>query len=273
MSELTPTEKIIYNEGERLIPGVTHALAEDIRHLSSYLFFRRVIETDRAITKKETKELRIVDLGCGVGHGCYAISKIQGVHVLGIDISPESLEYAHSHYGRPNISYQIAALPEFIPAMPEFDYVVSRGVFEHVPGGLRLALSAKWLYRLLFDVPYDEPEGGNPHHVLTGITEESFVGFPGAELFFQDLAGVIYDVRHKPPSPNMIICVQSRPELPEVSSLITFPVAACRPEQVPGFAMRADPAGVDRGKLDNGKRASLVGVARTIRSLLRRLRR
>jgi len=232
MKKLTPIEEVIFNDGERLIPGVTHDLAEVIRHRSSYLFFRKVIENDLANRRRESESIQIVDLGCGVGYGCCILSNIAGVKILGVDHSPESLEYARRHYSRANITYEVGDLIEFIPTMSEFDYVISRGVFEHVPGGLRLALSTKWRNRLLFDVPYDESEGKNPYHMLHKICEETFSGFPGVQLFFQDLNGVIYDSQRKPANPNMIMCVCSHPELLRVvSQPITFPFPAWQPKQ------------------------------------------
>lgn len=168
--------------------------------------------------------------GCGVGHGCYTLSEIPGVEVVGIDFSSESLEYAKRNYARPNISYHLGDLQAFIPNMPEYDYVVSRGVIEHIPNGLQVAQSIKWLNRLLFDVPYDEPEG-NPHHLLLGIREEDFSEFPEAELFFEDMEGVIYDVINKSKKPNMIMCVCSRTGLPKVKDIeINFPLPAWVPE-------------------------------------------
>ncbi len=232
MRQLTPLEQAIYNDGERLIPGVTHDLAEFVRHRSSYMFFQKVIKSDLAIIGKESKPVRIADLGCGVGHGCQTLSEIPGSHVVGVDSFPESLEYAWVYYARTNIAYQLANLEEFIPVMQEYDYVVSRGVFEHIPKGLHLALSTKWRNRLLFDVPYDESQNINPHHVLNGIREEAFSGFERVELFFQDLAGVIYDTQRKPPRPNMIICVCSHPDLPKVSGRhIDFPLRAWQPQK------------------------------------------
>ncbi len=232
MKKLTPIEQIIFNEGERLIPGVTHDLAEVIRHKSSYLFFKKVIESDLAILEKGARPIQIVDLGCGVGYGCHMLSDIAGVKILGVDRSPESLEYARRHYSRANITYEVGDLIEFIPTMSEFDYVVSRGVFEHMPDGLRLALSTKWRNRLLFDVPYDESEGKNPYHMLYKIREETFSGFPGVKLFFQDLNGVIYDMKSKPPLPNMILCVCSHPEFPKGrDSQIAFPFQPLQPKQ------------------------------------------
>jgi 2-polyprenyl-3-methyl-5-hydroxy-6-metoxy-1,4-benzoquinol methylase len=222
-------EEKIYNEGERLIPGVTHGIRELIRHTSSYVFFKKVIELDME-SGTVSKPVRIVDLGCGVGHGCYILSKIPGAQVLGVDISPESLEYARKYYSKKNISYQLADLKEFVSAMTEYDYVVSRGVMEHIPNGLHIISTAKWRHRLLFDVPYDEP-AGNPHHQLVGIRVKDFSEFPEAELFYEDLEGVVCDIYGKPSKPNMIMCVCCRPGLRKLlkNSRINFPVPAWRP--------------------------------------------
>lgn len=230
---LTPLEEMIYNNGERLIPGVTHDLSEVVRHRSSYEFFRLVIESDLAVTERfqNSNIVKIVDFGCGVGHGCHTLSSIRNASILGVDFSKESLEYAMCHYAGENIRYELADLNKFISEMPEYDYVVSRGVFEHIQKGIQLAMSAKWRYRLLFDVPYDEPEGVNPHHLLTGVREDNFSSFPDVELFFQDLSGTIYNIKHKPIKPNMIICVRSHPNLPKVASTsINFPLPAWEPE-------------------------------------------
>jgi glycosyltransferase involved in cell wall biosynthesis len=216
MAELNELERIIYNEGERLIPGLTHDLEELIRHYSSYLFFRLIIMNDLAIATNN-KAIDIIDLGCGVGWGCRVLSEITHSHISGVDISRDSLEYAHEHYMNTDIHYEQADLLEFIPRMPECDYAVSRNAIEHIPNGLRLAKSIKWRRRLIFDVPYGEPEGRNIYHVLTGITEEAFVGFDGVEIFYQDLSGCIYDAQHKPANPNIIICVCSSPDLPKLS--------------------------------------------------------
>lgn len=230
-SQLTELQKRIYNEGERLIPGVTHDMAEVIRHKSSYEFFRALIERDAETVRElqDKKELAIADLGFGVGHGCFELAKIKKSNVTGIDISPDCLKYAEQFYSASNITYEICDLVEYAKRMPEFDYVVSRGVFEHVPTGLDVAFSTRWKQRLLFDVPYDEPEGPNPHHILSRIREEHFANFPESELFYQDLGGVIYDAKHKPEFANMIMCVRSHPGLIPVGKMgIRFPVPAWR---------------------------------------------
>ncbi len=215
---LRELEGAIYNEGERLIPGVTHDRAELVRHRSSYFFWNNIIEADGA------RGVSILDLGCGVGHGCVTLAKLRGSRVVGVDSSAESLAYAGANYSRRNVNYVQADMGDFIASMPDFDYVVSRGAIEHVPDGLALLRRARWRRRLLFDVPYDEPAGNNPHHVLHGLREDAFAGWDEAELFFQDLAGVIYDER--PERANMIMCVASGDGLRCVANLCRFPVTA-----------------------------------------------
>ena len=229
MKDLSPIYANIYNKGERLIPGVTHDISELIRHRSTYIFFRKMIELDIE-SEKCIKPIRIVDLGCGVGHGCYTLSEIPNSQIVGVDISPESLEYAERYYSRPNISYQLVNLSDYISKLPEFDYVVSRHVFEHIPNGLEVALSIKCRNRILFEVPYNEPDG-NPHHILLGIHEEDFSAFPSAELYFQSLDGIIYDLPNKPLNPNGIICVYGRPDRKKISETsMTFPLQGWLPE-------------------------------------------
>ncbi|MEW6172556.1 MAG: methyltransferase domain-containing protein [Bacillota bacterium] len=217
-------ERIIYNQGERLIPGVTHDVSEMVRHKSSYNFFKLII--DRDIRQKLAEiPVRVLDFGCGVGYGCVMIAQIPGVLVTGVDVSPECIVYAREHYPGAAIEYLVIST-DFVRAMPEYDYVVSRGVIEHIPKGLEVAAKMKWRNRLLFNVPYDEAPR-NPHHLLLGVKEKDFAKFTDAELFYEDLNGITYDAKTKPVSPNMITCVCSKPFLPRVSDMaVSFPLPA-----------------------------------------------
>jgi len=219
-SKLSDLHKKLYNEGERLIPGISHDMLEVIRHKSSYDFFRSIIDddiaTDHQLSAQES--LTITDFGFGVGHGCYSLSRIRRSEILGLDVSEDCKSYAEENYSANNVRYRAVDLVDYVQDMPEFDYVVSRGVLEHIPNGLNLAYSTKWTKRLIFDVPYNEQSGPNEHHVLTGIIEEDFSEFENVEFFYQDLKGIIYDVKNKPESPNMIICVCSKPHMKSVGN-------------------------------------------------------
>jgi len=226
---LTPVEQRIFNKGERLIPGVTHDMAQYVRHRSSYEFFRAVIEADLA---GREGPISIVDLGCGVGHGSEVLAGIPGTRVFGVDSSAEAIGFAREFYPRENVEYEVCDLVSWIPAAPEFDFAVSRNVFEHIHGGLALAGQVRWRRRFLFDLPYDEPPGYNPHHIITRILEGDLASFPGAELFCQDGCGVIFDAPNKPPDPKIVVCICRRAEGPRLVDIdIPFPFAAWRPDQ------------------------------------------
>ena len=199
--EMTEEERIIWNEGERLIPGVTHDENETKRHSASYNFFAKLIEED-----VHTRSICpiIMDLGCGIGFGCEILSKMNGSVVVGIDSSRECIDYANKNYFQTNVVYKQDDLVTFIPEMKPYDYVVSRGVLEHIEGGLELAQKVKFKYMFIFDVPYNEPEENNPHHLISRITEEDLEGFEYADIYYEDINGNI--TKEKPENPILIMC-------------------------------------------------------------------
>jgi SAM-dependent methyltransferase len=220
------TLKKIFNNGERLIPGITHDWMVTVCHKSAYRFFYEIIKNDLADEKNQGADgVKIVDLGCGVGHGSYMLGGIKNSRVTGVDSSRESLEFAKQYYYGDNIKYEQSDLADFIIKMQGCDYAVSHQVFEHIYGGFEIAKKVKFEKRLIFDVPYNEGEG-NPHHLMRGIKEGSFSLFSGAEFFYQDLNGVIYDQAQKQREPNIIFCVCSNPGQPRVSDMIKFPFPA-----------------------------------------------
>jgi hypothetical protein len=224
MNEL---QKLIYNDGERLVPYVSHGENELIRHRSSYAFFHSVIASDLQANPKLGSEVSIADLGFGSGYGCALLSSLPSSQITGIDIGSECELFARKYYGRSNIDYLIKDLTKFIPEAESFDYVVSRGVLEHVPDGLNLVKNIKFQRRVMIDVPYDEALG-NEHHVLTGIKEDSFTDLKDCEFFYEDLEGRIFNAGNKPEKANMIMVVISAPDLPKIGSLFQFPIEPVR---------------------------------------------
>lgn len=224
-------QQMIYNEGERLVPYVSHNDDELVRHRSSYAFFHAVIASDIARQTAPNSEISIADLGFGSGYGCALLSSLTGSRVTGVDIGPECETFARQYYPRSNVGYEIADLARFIPEAAPYDYVVSRGVLEHVPGGLDLIRQIKYRRRVMVDVPYDE-EPGNEHHLLTGIKEDAFSAFADCELFYEDLEGRIYDANNKPLKANMIMVVMSAPDLPRIRDLFQFPIEPVRDTKI-----------------------------------------
>jgi len=77
---------------------------------------------------------KVLDYGCGSGYGTELISD-HCLQITGVDISPEAIAHAQSHFNGPNLSYlqieraEIAPLP-FTDS--SFDVVLSFQVIEHV---------------------------------------------------------------------------------------------------------------------------------------------
>jgi 2-polyprenyl-3-methyl-5-hydroxy-6-metoxy-1,4-benzoquinol methylase len=222
MNEL---QELLYNEGERLIPYVSHNEEELVRHRSSYAFFHKVISIDLQNGPKKKGDVKIVDLGFGTGYGAALLCSIPNSKVTGVDIAPECETFAKRYYPRQNVDYVIEDLSTYVPKMAAFDYAVSRGVLEHVPDGLNLTQQIPCKKRVMIDVPYKE-KPGNDHHVLTGITEADFASLQNCELFYEDLQGNIYDATDFPPDANMIMAVMSDPSLPKIKDILKFPIAA-----------------------------------------------
>lgn len=198
-----------------------------MRHRSSYAFFHSVISSDLLSHPLGNTQVSVADLGFGSGYGCALLSSLPESRITGVDISKECEIFARQYYPRSNVNYLIEDIAKFIPEAESFDYVVSRGVLEHVPDGLDLVKHIKFQRRAMIDVPYDEMPG-NEHHVLVGIKEHTFASLPNCEFFYEDLEGRIFDAVNKPEKANMIMVVISSPELPKVSSLFQFPLQPVR---------------------------------------------
>jgi SAM-dependent methyltransferase len=78
------------------------------------------------------RELRILDIACGSGFGSEILSVLG--HTIGVDIDPESVEYAKSHYqnGRVKFMSGNADDPAFLDSLGRFDAIVSSGTIEHL---------------------------------------------------------------------------------------------------------------------------------------------
>lgn len=227
------------NHGERLVPGESHDINETIRHKSSYRFFKSIILAD--MERSERAPLRILDLGCGVGHGSLTLSEIPNSIVVGIDASAAAINYANEHYNSNNIKFFAIKAEEYLKSEQAFDYIVSRHAIEHIPNGIEIALAFKYTCRLIINVPYLEAlydkydDRINPHHEVNEISEQNFVNYPNREFFYEDLKGL---TTAAPDEANSIICVSSSTPLPLVSSVISMPYPAWSPNRLEEIGLR-----------------------------------
>ena len=220
----------LYNDGERLIPFLSHDDEETIRHLSSHIFFKNIIQKD--VSRLGLDDLTVLDLGFGAGYGSYIYAKINNVtSVTSIDVSDDSLEWARENYYNSKIHYEICDARKFLKKSKPFSYILTRHVLEHIEDGLNVISETNYTNRVCINVPFNEKKG-NPFHVLTGIKKDDFPNFKNVEFFYEDLYGNTYDKIPDDIYINSIICIGSKDGMPKVADYFKFPVKAPSVENI-----------------------------------------
>lgn len=222
---MKPIHETLYNKGERLIPFISHDVMEFQRHYSSYIFFKDVILKDIKAKECISETINILELGFGIGYGTKMLSQIPGTRIVAVDNSLDCQKYAQEKFGADNIEYCVEDIIEVLAKKEKFDYIISRGVMEHVPDGINAIMrDAKFTHRLLFDVPYNENIEANEHHLVTRITEDNFAAFEGYEFLYEDLRGEIFNAEQKPSHSNLIMCVCSTAGMTPLTQKFSFPI-------------------------------------------------
>ena len=76
---------------------------------------------------------KILEVGCGIGDVCWRMSRLwPQAEIVGVDISPESLNIARQLFPSPRISFVDGGIPGSSIGGP-FDLIVLMDVYEHVP--------------------------------------------------------------------------------------------------------------------------------------------
>ena len=75
---------------------------------------------------------RVVDLGCGQGTFCYALSRLwSNCEIWGVDFSSKALEWAEKRMGG-RINFKLAGVTKTGLESNYFDYVVASEILEHL---------------------------------------------------------------------------------------------------------------------------------------------
>jgi SAM-dependent methyltransferase len=120
--------------GERVIPGQVDADLWN-EHFARYLFASRL-----------ARGKRVVDLGSGSGYGSAALAE-QAVHVTGVEISSEGVEYAQEHFGSSKVQFVCASATETGLDKSAYDLAVAFEVIEHLSNWGDLLREAKRLLK------------------------------------------------------------------------------------------------------------------------------
>lgn len=179
--------------GERVIPGQVDADLWN-EHYARYLFASRL-----------ARGKRVADLGSGTGYGSAALAET-ALHVTGVEISAEAVEFARTQYTSPKVEFECASATDTGLPKGSFDLVVAFEVIEHLTDWNDLLREAKRLLtpggQFVVSTPnrdyYAESRrlaGPNPFHEHEFSYEEFDAAlrelFPYVSLFVQNHSAAV----------------------------------------------------------------------------------
>lgn len=74
----------------------------------------------------------VLDLGCGCGYGTHLLATRGARSAVGVDISPEAIDYSRAHFREPNLDFEVMDVTSLKFPDNRFTAVVCLEVFEHV---------------------------------------------------------------------------------------------------------------------------------------------
>ncbi len=129
---MNPNTESVKNYYDEHIRGKLKGFVEESRRVV------RAWETVRAYAPAQVR--RILEVGCGIGDTCWRMSNHwPDAEVVGLDISPKSIETARKLFGSDRVSFREGILTKDTLPGP-FDLVVLMDVYEHIAWADRPAL-------------------------------------------------------------------------------------------------------------------------------------
>lgn len=174
--------------GERVVPGQVNTDLWN-EHFSRYAFAARF-----------ARGARVLDLGCGTGYGSAELAQ-HAAAVTGVDIAEDAVEYARSHFRRPNLNFIRSSCTQLDLPAGAFDLITAFEVIEHLPNGADLIREAGRVLRpgglfvvstpnKLYYAESRKTEGPNPFHEheyeLTEFAAELGQTFPQVSVLLQN---------------------------------------------------------------------------------------
>jgi ubiquinone/menaquinone biosynthesis C-methylase UbiE len=106
--------------GERMIPEVNKGWLTYSDHYARYLALREIV-----------KGKNVLDVACGSGFGTQMLAET-ALHVDGVDIDKETIDYAQKNFSGKNIKYSVGSAYEIPARDKSYDVVVSFETVEHL---------------------------------------------------------------------------------------------------------------------------------------------
>ena len=141
MSEATPEFDLYADDYDAACAQGLAATGED----KDYFARGRVLWLASELARRGERPRSVLDFGCGTGSATPHLIEELGVErVLGVDVSPKSLEVARRNHGR---AAEFRLIDDEGPE-GEFDFAYTSGVFHHIPRAER-ARSVGYVFRAL----------------------------------------------------------------------------------------------------------------------------
>ncbi|MEW6661067.1 MAG: class I SAM-dependent methyltransferase [Bacillota bacterium] len=118
--------------GERLVPHLEHAAELFFKHMSRYLLAQSLF-----------KGKKVLDAGCGAGYGSAFLAVNGAKAVVGIDLSPEAINYAKINFQAANLTFQVGDCCDLKFPRNSFDAVVALEIIEHLNQYLQFLAEVK----------------------------------------------------------------------------------------------------------------------------------
>ena len=84
------------------------------------------------LASRFAQDKAVLDLACGNGYGSYTLMNLGAQSVTGFDLDPSAIEYAKSHYSKPNLTFRREDCFSVKPAGSGYDVIVSFETIEHL---------------------------------------------------------------------------------------------------------------------------------------------
>ncbi|MFM7423431.1 MAG: class I SAM-dependent methyltransferase [Elainella sp.] len=126
---------------------------------------------------------KVLDIASGAGFGSKMLKETGAAQVIGVDISPTSIQYAQEHYGTAGVSF-VQADAEVFEWQEPFDVIVSFETIEHVPHPDKFLAQIRKLLKpdghFLLSVPLGETRHIDPYHLHVFQQQDVFEKFQQA---------------------------------------------------------------------------------------------
>ena len=114
------------SESHYLMEGEEEALRLDLKTDS------RAVE-EQALWSGIKPGMRVADMGCGSGKTSFHLNRLVGPggQTVGVDISPQRIDFARSHYQAENLRFECRDIRQPLPDLGRFDFLWVRFVLEY----------------------------------------------------------------------------------------------------------------------------------------------